>query len=223
MTTEAQTPATAEANSQQPGAAPVAAPLDASTQAPAPAPAATAQTPAEAATPAAQAPAPEANTETPTGAPESYTDFTAPEGTTLNEDAMTEFKALAKERNLSQEDAQKFVDIGAKAVQLNNNRILEAVESTQAQWLADAKADKEFGGDKLGESLAVAKLARDTYGSEGLIKFLDESKLGNHPEMIRFFARIGRTIKPDSAVPGGTKPPGPSAGQNLYSKSNMNP
>ncbi|MGO8944260.1 MAG: hypothetical protein ACLQJ7_11380, partial [Syntrophobacteraceae bacterium] len=45
-------------------------------------------------------------------APSEYAEFTIPEGTTLDEQTATEFKGLAKELDLTQEQAQKLLDFG---------------------------------------------------------------------------------------------------------------
>lgn len=227
MTTETQTPAT-DGNNQPSAAAPTATPpaaADTTTlvgQSPA-TPPATETAPAGAAPAAAQPPDADGKPPVvPTAAPENY-DFKAPEGVSLNAEVVGEFAAFAKEKNLSQEDAQKFVDFGAKAVQRANAQTLENLTQIQTQWLSDARADKEYGGDALDENMAAANNAVATYGTPELTKMLKESKLGNHPEVIRFFYRVGKTLKPDSAVPGGTKPDVRNDGQRLYSNSNMNP
>lgn len=209
MTTETQTPATGE-NSQTPAVA-----------APAPNAGATLLTADSAQTPAAQ---PAQTTEAapgsteqepaetkpaeakPQGAPEEYAEFVAPEGVTFNPEVMTKFKALAKEKGLSQEDAQQLADLGAEAAQAQRNAFVDHVTKAQAQWAEAARTDKEFGGDNLDENMAVAKRALDTFGSPELSTLLKESGLGNHPEIIRAFYRAGKAISEDRLVPGGKKP-----------------
>jgi hypothetical protein len=142
----------------------------------------------------------------PEGAPADYADFNVPEGMTLNPEAITELKAFAKEKNLSQEEAQKLADLGAKTVQKVESSYKEQIEAAQAQWVEASRTDKEFGGDKLAENVAVAKKALDTFGSPELSKMLAESRLGNHPEIIRTFYRIGKAISEDRHVAGSTRP-----------------
>lgn len=144
------------------------------------------------------------------GAPAEYAEFKAPDGQTLNEDAMKEFAALAKEKNLSQEDAQKLVDLGAKNVQRIQEAQVKQIEQAQAQWAEASHTDKEFGGDKLKENMAVAGKALATFGSPELSTLLQESGLGNHPEIIRAFFRVGKAISEDRLVAGSTKPAGES-------------
>jgi len=203
-----------------------AAPAPASASAPAETPSATTDGTAQPAVePAATAPSPteEKPADAPTSAaPETYADFTAPEGVAMDAEVGNNLKAFAKEKGLSQEDAQKLADMGFAAVQKTQAAFQDQLTKMQAQWVADTRADKEFGGDKLAENLAVAKRALDTYGSEALVKLLNESGLGNHPEIIRYNFRVAQALNEDKLIPGGKAPVAPTA-QNFYSKSGMNP
>lgn len=133
--------------------------------------------------------------EKPVGAPEKY-EFVAPEGVTLDADLMPDFESFARELNLPQDKAQKLVDMGAKIVQKQQ----EAVLAMGNQWAETAKTDKEFGGDKLTESMIVAKRTLDTYGTPELRDLLNHSRMGNHPEMIRLFFRVGATLTEDKTT-----------------------
>ncbi|MGF8726179.1 peptidase, partial [Klebsiella pneumoniae] len=70
------------------------------------------------------------------------------------------------------------------------------------QWAADTKADKEIGGDKLTVSVGHAQKALDTFASKEFREFLDSTGLGNHPEMVRAFAKVGKLMSEDSFVTG---------------------
>jgi 3-oxoacyl-ACP reductase-like protein len=176
---------------------------------------------AQPAAPASDAPKADDKVE---GAPETYADFTMPEGMKANEEAMTELKSFAKERNLSQADAQKLVDLGVKQNQNIVDGYKQHIEQAQAKWATDSQADKEFGGDKLKENMAVAQKALDTYGTPELKTLLLESGLGNHPEVIRAFYRMGQTLSEDRTIAGARAPASANASaQKLYDNSNMNP
>ena len=133
----------------------------------------------------------------PAGAPEKY-EFKVPEGVTLDANAQTAFSEVAKELNLTQEAAQKVLD---KMGPVIAGRHAEALTQAKAQWVESSKTDKEFGGEKLAENLAVAKKALDTFGTPELRTLLNESGLGNHPELIRAFFRAGKAISEDKFVP----------------------
>lgn len=140
------------------------------------------------------------------GAPEEYADFTAPEGVELEPEVLGKFKAIAKEDNLSQAKAQRYVDAAAELVAKQGDALADEILTTRQGWIDAAKADKEIGGDKLPETLAVAKRAIDTYGSPALKTLLDETGLGNNPEIIRAFAKAGASLAEDKIV-GGHKVP----------------
>lgn len=139
----------------------------------------------------------------PQGAPEEYADFQLPEGVQLDAELTSDLKAVAKELNLTQEQAQKLADLAANKTQGIGARQMEAIAAAQQQWTADAKADKEFGGEHLAENLGIAKKALDSFGTPELRTLLNESGLGNHPEIIRAFYRAGKAISEDRFVPSG--------------------
>lgn len=131
------------------------------------------------------------------GAPEKY-EFTQAEA--FDAKVIGEFSEVARELNLPQDAAQKILDKVAPVIQA---RQAEAMEAARAEWVNNAKADKEFGGDKLAENLAVAKKALDQFGTPELRTLLNESGLGNHPEVIRMMFRAGKAISEDRFVAGG--------------------
>ncbi len=139
----------------------------------------------------------------PQGAPEKY-EFKLPDGVQLDDKGTAAFSEVAKELNLTQDAAQKVLD---KMGPVIAGRHAEALTQAKAQWVEAAQTDKEFGGDKLSENLAVAKKALDTFGSPELRTLLNESGLGNHPEMIRLMFRAGQAISEDKFVPAGSGSP----------------
>ncbi len=130
------------------------------------------------------------------GAPEKY-EFQAPEGKEYAEETLKDFSDIAKELNLTQEAAQKLLDKMAPSIQA---RQMQQVEAIRNEWAEAAQADKEFGGEKLTENLSVAKKALDAFGTPELRALLNESGLGNNPEVIRFMFRAGKAISEDSYV-----------------------
>ena len=151
----------------------------------------------------------------PEGAPEKY-EFKAPEGAAPFDDSVIEqFSEVARELNLTQDAAQKVLDKMGPAIQ---TRQVEAIQAARTQWAESAKADKEFGGEKLEENLAVAKKALDQFGSPELRALLNESGLGNHPEMIRVLYRAGKAISEDGFVGAGRGGRESPRGQSDYAK-----
>ena len=144
----------------------------------------------------------------PTGAPEKY-EFALPDGFQMDEAGLTAFSEFAKDLNMPQEAAQKMLEKMGPVMQ---QRQADAIATVQNQWKEASTSDKEFGGEKLNENLAVAKKALDTFGSPELNELLKETGLGNNPEIIRAFYRAGKAISEDSFVAGSQGKP--AAGRN---------
>ena len=134
-----------------------------------------------------------------TGAPEEYEKFNAPEGQEYDDQFVKAYGDVAKELNLSQEDAQKLLDKVSPVVRERQQAQIDAVKQG---WLDNSRGDKEFGGDKLEANLAVAKTALDKFGTPELKQLMNQTGLGNHPELIRFFYRAGKAISEDTYVGG---------------------
>ena len=190
--------------------------------------ASTAPAPADAATgdqqppPAADTPAPENQSETTEAAPETVYEFTMPEGVEIDPATLGNLTELSKELGLTKEQAQKVADLGAQQAQRWAAAQEQAINDVSAQWIDTVKTDKEIGGDRMAEKLAVAKRALDRFGSPELTQLLDESRLGNHPELIRAFYRAGKAISDDALVPGGRSVRGSNdPASRLYDNSNL--
>ena len=115
----------------------------------------------------------------------------------LDPEVLTAFGDVAKELNLPQEAAQKVLDKVAPVIQAKQAK---AIEETKVEWANQSKSDQEFGGESLSDNLDVAKASLDTFGTDALKSLLQESCLGNHPEVIRFMYRAGKAISEDSYV-----------------------
>lgn len=123
-------------------------------------------------------------------------DFTLPEGFTANEELAGELKALAKENGLSKDAAQKFADLGVKMQQQQ----AEAWQTQVDQWAEQVKADKEIGGEKFDENVALAKQALDKFGGQELKDLLKDTGFGNHPAIVKAFYNIGKSVSNDTLV-----------------------
>ena len=141
------------------------------------------------------------NTETEVAsAPEEYGTFELPDNFDMNDETLGEYHTFAKENGLTQEQAQRGVDMVAQMKQAEMTQWVDQ----QKSWVDDAKKDAEYGGDKFEENIAVAVKARDSFGTPEFNEMLDSSGLGNHPEMIRFLNRVGKQISEDGVIVGGS-------------------
>lgn len=136
-------------------------------------------------------------------APEKY-EFNLAEGVTLNDAAVAAFEPVARELDLTQEQADKLVDIYAAQEAARVQQWTDTVKG----WTDAAKADPEFGGPKMNENMGVAVRALKEYGSPELNQLLDSFGIGNHPAFIRFAYRAGKALGEDKLIPansGGSK------------------
>lgn len=122
------------------------------------------------------------------GAPEQYSEFTVPENFSAPID---DFKSWAKENNMTQEKAQATVDF-------YTNKI---VPQMQAQHEAQVTAWTNESTTKYGkDGIESANKALGRFSTPEFTSFLQETGLGNHPEMIGIFKNINSKISESSFV-----------------------
>ena len=153
-------------------------------------------------------PSPDATSEQPAvepeGAPESYEAFTTPEGVnSLDDDVLTTFADTAKELNLSQDKAQSLIDAVTPKMQARQQEMLKTQMQT---WANEVASDPEIGGEKLDESVTLARKAYRMGASPALQDLLQKSGLDVHPEMVRMFRYFGSRLSEDKVVDGGEAP-----------------
>lgn len=178
------------------------------------APAADAPAPAPAADPAKpEGDKPDDKEQKQEGAQEKY-EFKPAEGQELDTAALEQFEPIARELNLTNEQAQKMVDLyGTKIMPMVQKQQAEFWQKTTEQWAADVKADKEIGGDKLTANLSAAQRALEQFGDPELKEYLDSTGLGNHPALVKAFIKVGKAMSEDKVVTGGHE----SGGSDLIS------
>lgn len=139
--------------------------------------------------------------------PEKY-EFKAPEGMALDPELTGELEGVARGLELSQEQAQQVADLGVKLAQKFQAKQLEIVQQARTDWANQTRADAEIGGANVAQNVATAEKALTAFGTPELRALLKESGIGNHPEVIRAFYRVGKAISEDRVVTGrvGTPP-----------------
>ena len=162
------------------------------------------------------------------GAPEAYADFAMPDGFELAGDMLDSVTSFAKAQNLTQDQAQAIVDMGVKQAQTIMAQISEQAtaspvilaEHWAGEWSKQTAADPTLGGDKLKDTMALATRVFNTFATPELGKFLKETGLTHHPELIRFMHKVGQAVSEDTLVTpqGGANkpPPGRDPARKLY-------
>ena len=135
-------------------------------------------------------------------APTGYGEFKLPEGVSLDAEQLKPATELFAETGLSQEQAQKFIDLAMARESAAQHRGVQAFVDLQNQWVSEIKADPDIGGDRLKASLASAARAIDRLNIPGLREALNFTGAGNHPAVVKAFVRLGQMISEDRYRPG---------------------
>jgi len=75
-------------------------------------------------------------------------------------------------------------------------------QNTEALQTAEATMRKEFG-NAYDEKISMAQGAVMRFGGDELVKMLNDTGLGNSPEIIRAFSNIAKAISNDEVIGGG--------------------
>jgi len=132
-------------------------------------------------------------------APDKY-EFEVDEDSLITDAHLDQIAKYAKEHKLSQEAAQKVVDLQAETLKTQRQSLQEEYKRTTETWLGAAKADKEIGGDAFNRNVEISRRVVDRFASPEFKKALNETGFGNHPELLRTFVRIGQAMAEDTLV-----------------------
>lgn len=131
--------------------------------------------------------------------PDKY-ELKLPDGALIDPKRVDEIAAFAKAQGLSNEQAQGILERENGAVSSFVQNQNETIKAKTESWVSEVKADKELGGDNFPQTVEAAKRAVDKFATPDFKKHLEETGLGNHPELVRVFARIGKAMSDDSSV-----------------------
>jgi hypothetical protein len=151
-----------------------------------------------------------------TKAPAKYAEFKAPEGAAIDEPTMTEFKAMAKELDLTQEQAQHLLDFGGEKIKALAAAPYKAWSDLQTKWQAEIQADPEIGGTNMETTVASAARVYQLGPDNPFVKSAEEATAlkdalnttgsGNNPAIVRLFSRLGKMLGEPGTVTGAPNP-----------------
>lgn len=130
-------------------------------------------------------------------------DFNLPEGMAIDEKLAEAMSPVLKDIGLTRGQAQALAGALAAHRQAEAAHGAHEWADIQTGWVNSARKDAEIGGARWDASVATAQGALARFGTPGLRTFLTESGGGNHPEVIRFMARVGSAIAEDRPESGG--------------------
>ncbi len=148
-----------------------------------------------------------------------------PEGTVIDDRAMAAVTPLAKEMGLSNEGFSKLANVYASevlpgVVEKYNDDLQREVAAQHAAWGQETveliKTDPVFKGSQLKDVQQVAAKTLDHFGGDKFRSFLDETGLGNHPDMVRFAYLAGTAISEDTTFERGDAVSSPKSRVDKY-------
>ena len=137
--------------------------------------------------------------------PEKY-EIKLKEGMEIDQAALDVFTPLLKELKVSQEGFDKIIDKYVPMIQSVQDKVrqdsIESYKKIIDEWKTETY--KELGANAKTE-IAYCGKALLKFGSDELRQVLNETGLGNHKELVKFMAKIGKTISEDAFVDGKSK------------------
>lgn len=145
-------------------------------------------------------------------------EFKLPEDVKFEPATIDAFKKLAADQKISPAQAQQLVDFQAKLAREGADAQNGALAKIQTDWRTESM--KKFSQDDINNAQAAIAVGAD----DEVRAFLNESKLGDHPMLIRLFSRLGAQLGEDRfetgrALSGGEKK---SAAELLYPSTKPN-
>ena len=140
------------------------------------------------------------------GAPETYdyTDVKIPNDYEYDKDMLKEFDALNKETNLSQAQANKYMEFGLRLAQKHSAdlpKLLQQVQQTKiTQFKQALNTDEEIGGGdktRMNAYLDTADKGYTAFANDEAKAALADAGLNYHPAIIKMFHRIGELVGDD--------------------------
>lgn len=123
--------------------------------------------------------------------------LTMPDGIEVDQALLDELSPEFKSMGLTQKQAQALADKFITAQNKKGEAQAQAWAKTINDWVDQAKADPEIGGVKWDGTVKNASGVVARFGTPGFKDYLNASGAGNHPEMIRFMAKVGAMIGED--------------------------
>lgn len=148
--------------------------------------------------------------------PEAY-EIKLEDGQQIDTEALQMVEPILKELGLDNDQANKLASAWPGLQAKMAERFAAGAEEAQiaelnrlsTQWEGESVSDSEIGGapEVMGPKMAMAAKARDQFASPELRKLLTATRLGNHPEVIRLFYKVGQTISEGAFVRGDAAAP----------------
>ena len=119
---------------------------------------------------------------------EGYQDFTVPEELNVDSGLLKDFSEIAQEDGLSQEQAQRYVDLISRMEQQKLERAEEFNNKQRDEWRAEFKSKAGWEQDVLLAKKAL-NLMSDDFAAE-----VKAAPMSDYPPFVNFLAKVGSLI-----------------------------
>lgn len=151
--------------------------------------------------------------------PEKY-ELKLPEGSLLTDQDLEQLSVHAKEKKLTQAQAEEVLAERHAAVSAFAERHQaqqQAEVQTKAKaWKEEIETDKEIGGTNLEQSNAYVTAAVKRFAPPDLQQIMSTSDIGKHPGLFRMLRSIGKAMADDDFVQDGPAPAGEKSLTELF-------
>lgn len=167
-----------------------------------------------------EAPAAEAGTgatEPVAPAAPTYEAFVLPEGLTIEPEKLNGYTEILGKHSLPQEVGQELLNLYIAERQKDAVQTVaqqhQAFADMRKGWQDGVRTDPEIGGANFHTAMDAVASVRDRFipqsgpVKEAFDKFLVTTGAGDHPEFLRFIARIGAAFREPAPPPAGARPP----------------
>lgn len=153
-----------------------------------------------------------------------YKDFSLPKDVKLDAAKLSDITKQFATDKLSQDQAQKYIDLHVAAVQESVKANIKAFNDMQTEWVSKIKADPQIGGANF-DSKTVPAIAKaiDTFCTDDASRkefreAVSLTGIGNHPAYVKFMARIGAAVSEGQPLSGNPVKAGPKTFDSMAEK-----
>lgn len=107
----------------------------------------------------------------------------------VDEQALAAFKEVACEQGISQQQAASIASLYAELVEQQAAGEQATLAESEEAWLKELRQGRYYA-----KTVASARLTMERFGSPELNDLLNETRLGSHPALVRFVAKIGEEL-----------------------------
>jgi hypothetical protein len=146
-----------------------------------------------------------------------YEAFAIPDGLTIEPEKLSGYTEILGKHGLPQAAGQELLDLYIAERQKDAVQTLaqqhQAFADMRKGWQKNVRTDPEIGGANYHTAMDAVATVRDRFIppsgpiKEAFDKFLVTTGAGDHPEFLRFIARIGAAFREPAPPPAGARPP----------------